>query len=53
MGWMEEQQYMLFIKAFDTHPQYPVIIPGGMRAGLTDHEADGKLSGTPGVGSVR
>lgn len=45
----EEQQLMLFNKAFDTHPQYPVIITEGIGARLMDEKVGGKLSGIPGV----
>lgn len=45
----EEQQHMLYSKAFDTPPQYPVIITGGIGAGLMDDKVGGKLSGIPGV----
>lgn len=45
----EEQQNVLFSKAFGTHPQYPVIITRGIKAGLIDDKVGGKLYGTPGV----
>lgn len=36
----EEQQYMLFSKAFDTHPRYPAIITGGTKAELMGDKVD-------------